>query len=315
MHGSYPVITVTSLTKIFESRGLFIKHEKFTAVDNITFELQKDEILGILGSNGAGKTTTIKMLLGLLTPTAGSIYYFGKNLQYYRAEIMQQVSFASSYLKLPGSLSIEENLNLYARLYCVPEAIRTAQIDKNLKLFGLKHIKNRLTKKLSAGQLTRLMLAKAFLPNPKIILLDEPTAALDPDIALQVRAFILDQRQLSGISVILTSHNMAEVEEVCDRVLILQQGKIIASETPAKLAATVKTSKLRLLVTAHFDKLLLYAQEKNIHYTLNQNFIELPIDEHTIADFMFDIAQLHVKYTQISINKPTLEDYFLAISQ
>lgn len=309
------ILTVKNLTKIFKTHRLFKKTEKFIAVDNISFELNSGEILGLLGPNGAGKTTTIQMLLGLLTPTSGSINYFGKNLSSYRSEIMQQVSFASSYLKLPGSLTVEENLNVYGKIYCLPESIRKDQINKNLEIFGLTKIKDRLSKRLSAGQLTRLMLAKAFLPNPKIILLDEPTAALDPDIAIQIRKFILSQRESLGVSVLFTSHNMAEVEEVCDRVLILKNGKILASETPAKLAATVKNSKVHLLVTANLDHLIEYAKNKKINYKVDHNFIEIEVQEQEISNFIFDITKLEVKYTQISIDKPTLEDYFLEISK
>jgi len=310
-----PILKVKNLVKTFKTGGIFKKSESFTAVNNINFELQHGEILGLLGPNGAGKTTTIQMLLGLLTPTKGSIHYFGKDLLKNRSEIMQKVTFASSYLKLPGSLSIEENLNVYGQIYCLPTDFRKKQIEKNLEIFGLKQIRSRLTKNLSAGQLTRLMLAKAFLPDPQIILLDEPTAALDPDIAAQVRQFILDQRKNLNISVLFTSHNMSEVEEVCDRVLILKNGTILASETPAKLAATVKTSKLQLSISENLNQFIVYAKEKQLPFKLEHNVIRLDVDEHHISDLIFDITKLGVRYTQISIDKPTLEDYFLEIAK
>lgn len=310
-----PILTVNNLVKTFKTGGLIKKQESFTAVNNISFELQEGEILGLLGPNGAGKTTTIQMLLGLLTPTSGSINYFGKDLLKERSEIMQKVSFASSYLKLPGSLSVEENLNIYSKIYCVPAELRSPRIEKNLDIFGLKEIRSRLTKNLSAGQLTRLMLAKAFIAEPKVILLDEPTAALDPDIAMQVRQFILDQRKNLNVSVLFTSHNMSEVEELCDRVLILKNGTILASETPEKLAATVKKSKIHLVISENLVQLITYAQEKNLPFKVEHNSITLDIDEQHIAEFILDITKLNVKYTQISIDKPTLEDYFLEISK
>jgi ABC-2 type transport system ATP-binding protein len=312
-------LTVHNLSKIFTTGGLVKKLQTFTAVDAISFSLDSGEILGLLGPNGAGKTTTIQMLLGLLTPTSGSIEYFGKNFYEHRTEIMQQVTFASSYLKLPGSLSIYEALSIYSKLYGIPKNSRVARIEHSLELFGLTTIKDRLIKKLSAGQLTRTMLAKAFLPQPKIVLLDEPTAALDPDIAQQVRTFILEQRRTVGVSVLFTSHNMTEVEEICDRVLIIKQGKILASETPAKLAATVKSAKVRLFVTHNREQLLAYAQEQNIPYSIPEQTtgktIEFSLDEQDIAAFLSDIAYLQVKYSQISIDKPTLEDYFLEIAR
>jgi ABC-2 type transport system ATP-binding protein len=315
IENTHSLLQVAHLTKIFKSGGFFKKQENFTAVDSIDFELKQGEILGLLGPNGAGKTTTIQMLLGLLTPTSGTVRYFGTDFHKNRSAVMQQVSFASSYLKLPDSLSIEENLHLYGKLYCLPRDILKAQIEKNLAIFGLTKIKNRLTKNLSAGQLSRLMLAKAFLPNPKIVLLDEPTAALDPDIALQVRTFILEQRKNLDISILFTSHNMAEVEHLCDRVLILKAGKIIANQTPENLAATVRSAKIVLNITHNLEKLITYLKENTILYKIDKQFIEINTDEHAIADLLSTFAQLEIKYCQISIDKPTLEDYFLEISK
>lgn len=310
-----PVLRVQNLTKTFISKKIFRKSESFTAVNNISFDLRPGEILGILGRNGAGKTTTIQMLLGLLTPTTGSIFYFGKDFFSNRSSIMQEVSFASAYLKLPGSLTVEENLKIYADIYTIARDQKQNRIDTNIELFGLSKLRNRLTRNLSAGQLTSLMLAKAFLPKPKIVLLDEPTAALDPEIALQVRNFIAHERKNSGVSIIFTSHNMAEVEELCDRVLILKDGAIIASETPAHLAATVKISHVKLLITAGIERLVGYLQEKQYVHKTDGAFITIDIEEHQIADLLTYIVAQHITYSQISIDKPTLEDYFLQILQ
>ena len=225
---------------------------------------------------------------------------------------MEKVSFVSPYLKLPGSLTIREILTVYSQIYDVTKNIKNERIEKNLHFFGIWEIQDRPIKNLSAGQLTRLMLAKAFLPNPKIVLLDEPTAALDPDIAVHVRKFIVAEKKL-GTSILLTSHNMAEVEEVCDRVLVLKEGKIIATETPEKLAATVKTSHLQLLVS-NIETASTFAQEKNLKHKIDGHFIEFELDEQKIPELLFSIMQSNIKYTEISIKKPTLEDYFLSIS-
>lgn len=307
------ILSVKNLTKTFFSKPLFGKREIFTAVNNISFELREGEILGLLGPNGAGKTTTMQMLLGLLTPTSGSIYYFGKNLVQNRSEIIEQISFVSAYLKLPGSLTVQENLKLYSLLYNVPSPVRNERIAKNLAQFDLQEIKDRLTKNLSSGQCTRLMFAKAFLSNPKVILLDEPTAALDPDIARQVRQFIITQSKHLGVSIVLTSHNMSEVEEICDRVIVMKSGHIIATDTPQKLISVVKTTKLNLLVT-HIDQAIQYAHSKKIPFTVDGQYIALEIDEQKIPDLLFDIMHSGVKYLEISIEKPTLEDYFLSIA-
>lgn len=308
------ILSIKNLTKVFKSGSIFNPKE-FVAVNDISFNLDSGEILGLLGPNGAGKTTTINMLLGLLNPTSGSIEYFGRGFSKHRSEIMLDVSFASSYVKMPGSLTVEENLNFYGKIYCLETAFRKKQIEKNLNIFGLEKIKSRLAKNLSAGQLTRLMLAKAFLPNPKIVLLDEPTAALDPDIALTIRKFILEQRNSLGVSILLTSHNMSEVQEMCDRIVVLKDGKILTSGHPDELAAKVRTSKVHLLVIGNLDKLINYVQEYNLNYKLDQNFIEIDVDEHKIADLIYSITDLKVQYAQISIDKPSLEDYFLEISK
>ena len=188
---SNSLLVVDSLVKRFETRRFFSVVDTFTAVNTVSFELAKGEILGLLGPNGAGKTTIIQMLLDLLTPTSGSIQYFGKELSVHRSQILEQVSFASTYLKLPGSLTIEENLSVYAQLYGVPAKRVRERIEEKIADFDLHALRKRQSKTLSAGQLTRLMLAKAFLANPKVVLLDEPSAALDPDVALQMRRFIL----------------------------------------------------------------------------------------------------------------------------
>ena len=311
---SHSILQVEHLKKTFTTKKWFKDPVSFTAVNDVSFDLKKGEILGLLGPNGAGKTTIIQMLLDLLTPSSGTISYFGKDIKFYRTEILEQVSFASTYLKLPGSLTVAENLDVYGKLYGMSKELRSQQIKKNIEIFEIEKLQHNLAKTLSAGQLTRLMLAKAFLPNPKVVLLDEPSAALDPDIALQMRKFILKQRDTLGTSIIFTSHNMAEVEEICDRILVLKAGTIIANETPKKLAATVTTSRLELLVenivsAEHF------ARTKNLHYTINGLYITFYVEEQALPDLLTALMQEQITYSAISIEKPTLEDYFLKLSE
>ena len=311
---SNSILYVEHLKKTFTTKKWFKDPIIFTAVNDVSFELQRGEILGLLGPNGAGKTTIIQMLLDLLTPSSGTISYFGKDIQLHRTEILEQVSFASTYLKLPGSLTVAENLDVYGKLYGMPKELRGQQIKKNMEIFEIEKLQHNLAKTLSAGQLTRLMLAKAFLPNPKVVLLDEPSAALDPDIALQMRTFILKQRDTLGTSIIFTSHNMAEVEELCDRVLVLKSGAIIANETPKNLAATVTSSRLELLV----ENILSaedFARKKNLHYTITGLYITFHVEEKELPDLLTALMQEQITYSAISIEKPTLEDYFLKISE
>ena len=232
-----PVLKVDQLTKTFVS-GLwpFQKQQIHTAVNNISFQLKKGEILGFLGPNGAGKTTTIQMLLGTLTPSSGAITYFGVDFAKQRVLALKKIGYASGYDRLPARLTVIENLDIVGRIYNISEPQCKQQIEKLLHSFGIWDLRSRQTGTLSAGQATRVMLAKAFIANPEIVLLDEPTASLDPDVAHEVRQFILKQRQELQTAVLITSHNMDEVTELCDRVLVLKNGTIIADNTPELLA-------------------------------------------------------------------------------
>src|SRR5574341_2408706 len=206
-----PILEVKSLTKRFGDS---------IAVDDISFDIQPGEILGLLGPNGAGKTTTIQMLLGLVTPTAGSIRMFGLDLATHREEILQQVNFSSTYISMPYSLTVEENLWVVARLYGLTHIQR--RIDDIVKKREMEEFRSKVTRKLSSGEMTRLMLAKAFLTQPKILFLDEPTASLDPDIAHKIRSLLKEEQRASGLSILYSWHNMREMEEMSDRIVFLQ---------------------------------------------------------------------------------------------
>ncbi len=221
-----PVLEVLNLTKKFGD---------FTAVNGISFALQPGEILGVLGPNGAGKTTTMHMLLGLITPTSGTISMFGMDLETHREAILQRVNFSSTYMSMPQSLTVEENLWVVARLYGLPDIQR--KIDDIVKKLEMGEFRHKVTRKLSSGQMTRLTLAKAFLTEPKILFLDEPTASLDPDIAHKIRALLKDEQRASGLSVLYTSHNMREMEEMSDRIIFLQKGNLVAEGTAAQIVS------------------------------------------------------------------------------
>jgi ABC-2 type transport system ATP-binding protein len=303
------VLTVTELTKVYRGR------KPVTAVDHLTFELGKGEILGLLGPNGAGKTTTIQMLLSTLKPTTGQIEYFGKSLAQDRESILALVGYASAYSKLPLHLAIEENLDVFGRLYGMPAHARKERTNELLTRFGVWDLRRRTMAGLSAGQTTRVMLAKAFLARPRIALLDEPTASLDPDIAHEVRDFVRAQRDEAGVSILYTSHNMAEVAEVCDRVLFLNSGEIAAVGTPEELAASAASTRMRFTVEQGLDDLIRSAEAWSLAVTVERQSVEVEIDEHHIAAFLHELARQAVKYTHISLVKPTLEDYFLMLAK
>ena len=307
------ILKVEKLTKIFTSGWPFGKKTEFRAVNNISFEMQPGEILGFLGPNGAGKTTTIEMLLGTLTPSSGKIEYFGKDFHKYRSQVMQHITFASAYVRLPSRLTVLQNLDIFARIYGLSGKEKEQRITRFLKLFDMWHMKDKMTGSLSAGQMTRAMLAKAFIPHPKIVLLDEPTASLDPDIAQEVRSFVLKEKEERGISVLFTSHNMHEVTQICDRVLVLQRGTIVEDSTPWDLAASVADVTVHLTITDGLKRTISYAEKNELSYKLIEREIQIEVDEHKIAELLTALAHMGVTYSQISIDKPTLEDYFLSL--
>ena len=235
------VLEVKNLSKVFGPPA-----NVFTAVDNISFFVEEGEILGFLGPNGAGKTTTIQMMLGVLTPSGGSINYFGKDLNHNREEILEHVNFSTTYTNLPWALSVRENLTFISYLYDIKN--RKKRVEEIVEIFKLGELTNKTMSQLSAGQQTRVNLAKAFVNKPKVLLLDEPTASLDPDIASYIRNIILEDRDLHKTTILWTSHNMAEVEEMCDRVIFINKGKIIADDTPDNLARSIQIAHVELLI-------------------------------------------------------------------
>lgn len=214
-------------------QGLTKRYGDVTAVDGIAFSVASGGTLGLLGGNGAGKTTTIAMLLGLLIPTAGSIRILGHDMARDRFAALARMNFSSPYIALPSRLSVAENLRVYGHLYGVRglEA-RIRELAVQLDLTGLL---NRPSGNLSAGQKTRVALAKSLINRPDVLLLDEPTASLDPDTGDMVRGWLERYRRDSGCTVLLASHNMAEVERLCDSVLMLKQGRIVDSGSPPEL--------------------------------------------------------------------------------
>ncbi|HEX2978064.1 MAG TPA: ABC transporter ATP-binding protein [Candidatus Babeliales bacterium] len=309
------VLQVRQLTKIFHSSSWFKKGHPFVAVDQISFSIEKGEILGLLGPNGAGKSTTMQMLLGTLTPTGGSISYFGQNFATHQATVMEKIGYATGYAKLPSKFTVWENLRIIGKLYGLSAEQARFKSEELLSAFNVSHLLDRYTGGLSAGQMTRVMLTKAFLSSPELVLLDEPTASLDPDVVESVRYFLLDQQKKSNVSILLASHDMNEVAHVCDRVLVLKQGTIIAHDTPDKLAATVSKSRVKITIVRNLPLLIDELEKQGVQFVVHDHDLDITIDEQAISGLFSTCSRLGVSYSHIAIEKPTLEDYFLTIAR
>jgi ABC-2 type transport system ATP-binding protein len=227
------VLQVHELTKVFND---------VVAVDRLSFHIACGEIVGILGANGAGKTTTLQMILGLIRPTSGRIEIFGQDHEHHRIEILRRMNFSSVGVNLPMNLRVSQNLWLFAKLYGVKDAWR--RIDGLLNLLEINHLRDAISGRLSSGEVSRVNLCKALLNRPELLLLDEPTASLDPDIADKVRKFLRRVQQEDGVAMLYTSHNMRDIEETCDRVLFLHNGRLITEGTPVQVIEQFRTRDL-----------------------------------------------------------------------
>jgi ABC-2 type transport system ATP-binding protein len=221
-----PAIAVERLVKVYKT---------VTAVDDISFALPRGTVTGLLGGNGAGKTTTIAMILGLVIPTSGSVRVLGVDMARHRHQVLQRMNFESPYFDMPMRLTIRQNLKVFGMLYGVEEI--EARIAELAEALDLTDLLDRPVGKLSAGQKTRVSLAKALVNRPEVLLLDEPTASLDPDTADWVRGRIEDYQRRRGATILLASHNMGEVERLCERVIIMKRGRIEDDDTPNALLA------------------------------------------------------------------------------
>ena len=205
--------------------GLTKQFKNTLAVKNISFKINKGKIIGLLGPNGCGKSTTIGMMLGLIKPSSGTVIINGQNIEHNRTKLLEKMNFISPYVELPKKLTVEENLKVYGRLYGVKNLQhKISDLMEKLNLFDFR---SRKTGELSSGQRNRVSLAKALINDPEILLLDEPTASLDPDVGDYIRGFIEDYASNKGATILLASHNMNEVERLCYEVLMMKNGEII----------------------------------------------------------------------------------------
>ncbi len=301
-----PVLEVEDLTKNYGS---------FRAVDGVSFTLDKGQVLGLLGPNGAGKTTTIQMLVGITLPDGGAIRYFGLDLHSHREACLQRINFSSSYNMLQNRITVWENLIVFARLYHVdrPEA----RIRSMGEYFGISALMNQRFMTLSAGQKTRVNLVKALLNDPEVILMDEPTASLDPDIADRTLSLIERLREDRDLAIVYTSHQMDEVARICDEVIFLDHGRIVAHDTPRGLTGRI-AGGVRVYVRLDGEPQAAIAALRPTFDDValaDGNVVVVTTAEHQIAEAIVDIGKTGVGVLDIDIRKPTLEDVFLQIAR
>ena len=210
-----------------EIKNLFKDYKNFQAVKNLNFRIETGDIIGLLGPNGCGKTTTIGMILGLIKPTSGEVLISGKNIENEknRIDVLEKMNFISPYVELPKKLTVKENLIVYGKMYEVKNLSK--KIEKLMSELNLTDFKNRKTGELSSGQKNRVSLAKSLINNPKILLLDEPTASLDPDTGDYIRTYIEEYAFNNKTTILLASHNMNEVERLCSKIMMMKGGEII----------------------------------------------------------------------------------------
>ena len=217
-----------------EIKNLSKKFNEVYAVKNVNFTIGTNKTIGLLGPNGCGKTTSIGMMLGLIKPTTGDIIIQNKNINTFeRNKLLSIMNFASPYVELPKKLSVKQNLQIYGRLYGVKDL--SIRIDELAEDLNLKDFINKKTGELSSGQKNRVSLAKSLINKPEILLLDEPTASLDPDIGDYVRSYVQSYKSKNKVTILLASHNMAEVERLCDSVIMMKKGKIIDQGTSKEI--------------------------------------------------------------------------------
>ena len=208
-----------------EINNLSKQYKRASAVKNINFKISKGKTIGLLGPNGCGKSTTIGMMLGLIKPTSGTVLINGENIENNRTKLLEKINFISPYIELPKKLTIQENLEIYGRLYGVKNLKN--KILELMEMLNLTEFRKRKTGELSSGQKNRVSLAKALVNDPEILLLDEPTASLDPDVGDYVRGVIESFSSKNNSTILLASHNMNEVERLCDEVMMMKNGEII----------------------------------------------------------------------------------------
>lgn len=299
------IVEVTNVSKKFKYSG-----KEFFAVKDVSFNVESGDIFGMLGANGAGKTTTLNMIIGILVPDSGSIRVFGKDTQK-DVNVLESMSMTSGGTQFHGNLRTKDILNFYGRMYGIEKNEREKRIERLIEFFGLDSFVDRKFWYLSTGQKMRLTFAKAMLNYPKLLLLDEPTLGLDPDIAIRMRDEIKRINKKFGTTIILTSHYMSEVEQLCNKIAFIDKGSIIDM-------GLIEKVKLKQFST--YDVIIRVKEVKEAHalakagFRIDGNLLrkELPLDEN-VSEVLSFLVKNGLTILNVEERKPTLEDYFVKI--
>jgi ABC-2 type transport system ATP-binding protein len=301
---SVPILEVSNLVKNYGS---------FCAVDHISFNVPKGCVIGLLGPNGAGKTTTIQMLLGITLYNGGVIKYFGKDFSKNKEFCLKQINYASAFNTLQGRITVFENLLVFSKLYDVKNPHQ--KIRELTEYFEISDLLSQIYFNLSAGQKTRVNIIKSLLNDPGIILMDEPTASLDPDIADKTLTLIEQLRKDKDLSILFTSHDMTEVTRICDEVIFLDHGRIVAQDTPIGLTKKITAAKLQIIFDGKKEILENFLKGNYKYQFENPNLLIITTEEKLLPQLIFKLSKLNITITDIEIKKSTLEDVFLQIAR
>lgn len=302
------------IENVLEVSGLVKKYKNFTAVDGISFNVPRGSVVGFLGPNGAGKTTTIQMLLGITERTGGSIKYFGDDFFENRQSCLQRINFTSAFNTLLGRISVIENLTVFAGLYQIDNYKN--KISDLADYFKVTNLLNKRYWDLSSGQKTRINLIKSLLNDPELLLMDEPTASLDPDITDKTLSLIEGLKRDRNLSILYTSHNMDEITRICDQVIFIDKGKIVAEDTPLNLTKKITGAGLRLIFEGKKENVEKYLKQKKQKFEFHDNnIVYIETTEDMVPVLIFGLDKNKVKIIDIEVEKPTLEDVFLQIAR
>ncbi|MBD3314111.1 ATP-binding cassette domain-containing protein [Candidatus Woesearchaeota archaeon] len=302
-------VNVRNLRKTYRHRG-----KEYKALKGVSFSVKKGEMYGLLGANGAGKTTTINILAGLLTKDSGKADILGRDVEKHEEWVKDRMNVGSAYTWLTGILTVRQNLKVYGKLYGVKDIDR--KIDELLRQFNITNLQHTKVYRLSTGQVIRTILCKTLINNPPVLLLDECTVGLDPEMAQKTRAILKDYQKRQGTTIIFTSHNMLEVETLCDRVGIMHNGKIMVEGTPKQIRKLAKKKTIKIdaigpmpiaRALGKLDLDIIYSKKDTIIFHAPEK-LKLPTIINTLVGEKFDIIDMNVR-------KPTLEDVFIKLSK
>lgn len=304
------IISVRNLQKTFKHRK-----EVVNAVKNISFDVKKGEIFGLLGPNGAGKTTTINMLTGLTSHDSGIIKIFNKDPKKDWEYVKNNSNVSTAYYPLSEALTVYQNLMVFAKIYNIKNP--KEKIKHILHQFELDKLANRRVSKLSSGEMTRTALCKGLINDPKVLFLDECTVGLDPDIAQKTREILKNFQKKFNATILFTSHYMAEVEQLCDRIAFMSDGEIFRIDTADNLKEMIELHEIHIIVKENKEKLIEILNEKNITLKIDNDNIRFNISksDDAVYKILNRLFTQGVKISHLDIKRPTLDDIFIKIAR